>query len=190
MNPTKAQRTWHSLSLKWRSRSPYSSSSFYSRRRSKKLKVKKGILTNFIPVKVINAITGEATNGYIQAASARKLINWLGYHNHKADVEQVYFPKNSTFAHLSTAQLQGFPILIKIGKYQFPYIISIPLNEYDMKKKRLLFFLRLQTVDNLKYLETIVNRKEEIMKVFNKIKQLKKLARKTIEKNFPKRKKR
>lgn len=167
MTPQKAQRVWRNLSMKWISAPSYGYPRYPRRKASK---VKKGLLTNFIQVEVVNAITGEISKGYIQASSVKKLIQWLGFHNHKAEVEQVFFSKNSTFAHLDHEQLKELPILIKLSKNQFPYVITHVITTLD-KRNKIVHTLKLNTVDNLKYLETVARRKPEIIKVFNKIKR-------------------
>jgi hypothetical protein len=177
MSPNKAQRVWRNLSQKWISM-PYNP----PRKRRRGPKVKKGILTNFVQVVLVNAITGETAKGYIQANSIRALTRWLGYHNHRAEVEQVALKPNSTFDELTPGELKNLPILIKLGKYQFPYIIDSVYSSYTPKHK-ILFTFRLQTVDNLKYLEMVAARKEEVMSLFNKIKSKRKKQQKANKSN-------
>lgn len=173
MNPIKAQRTWHSLSIKWITASPFGRG--YSPRKNTRRKVKKGILINYIPVEVVNAITGEMHKGYMRDLSSRKLRKWLGHHNSRAQVEQVFLQPKTTFATLSvsTDGLKGFPILIKLGSYQVPYLIEYAAFDSLVKKKQT-FVFNLKVVDNLKYLETVAENKDTVMKLFNKIKKAKK----------------
>jgi hypothetical protein len=170
MNPIRAQRVWHSLSMKWISNSPFSSP-----KRSRKRKIKKGLLSNFIPVEVINAITGEVSKGYMRDLSITRLRKWLAYHNQRAQVEQVSLSVNSTFAHLNrkAGALNDFPVLIKLGKYQVPYLID-RVSLSALVKHRQTFTFNLKTVDNLKYLEMVAGKKAEVMKLFKKIKKAKK----------------
>jgi hypothetical protein len=176
MTPNKAQRTWKTLSTKWINASPYGSSfgrGGLPQRKNTKRKIKKGILTNLIPVEVVNAITGEVSKGYMRDLSTKKLRQWLGYHNHKAQVEQVYLSPKMTLAHLDTTELMDFPILIKLGRYQVPYLIDHTKQDAVIRGKQTVAF-NLKTADNLKYLEIIAERKGYIMKLFKKIKKAKK----------------
>ena len=168
MNPIKAQRTWHSLTSKWITNQPWKNSSISSRK--KRRKIKKGVLSNLIPVEVVNAITGEVAKGYMRDLSLRKLRKWLEYHNHRAQVEQVYLSKKNTLSHLKEEDLKDFPILIKLGKYQVPYLIDRSTPDLIIKGRQTVMF-NLKTADNLKYLEIIAERKTKVMKVFNKIKR-------------------
>jgi hypothetical protein len=177
MNPLKAQRTWNSLSTKWL----MGGTSFGRGRplrnsRRKQLshrKIKKGNLTNLIPVEVINAITGEVAKGYMRDLSVRKLRKWLELHNYRAQVEQVSVPKRSTFYKMNVDDFTDFPILIKLGTYQVPYLIDYAA-KHSIVNGRWTAEFNLKTVDNLKYLEIVASKKETIMKRFNKIKKTKK----------------
>jgi hypothetical protein len=176
MTPNKAQRTWHSLSSKWINAVPYGSPFGHQpspRKRSHKRKVKKGILVNFIPVEVVNAITGEVAKGYMRDFSIKRLRKWLEFHNHKAQVEQVYLSLKSTLHHLSAEEVKDFPILVKLGTYQVPYLIAQSHLSLIVRGRQTIT-LDLKTVDNLKYLETIADRKAKVMKLFHKIKKGKK----------------
>jgi hypothetical protein len=176
MTPNKAQRTWHSLSTKWINSAPYGSPFGQQpspRRRSHKRKVKKGILVNFIPVEVVNAITGEVAKGYMRDLSIKRLRRWLEFHNHRAQVEQVYLSAKATLRHLPLEEVKDFPVLIKLGTYQVPYLIAQSHLSLIVRGRQTVTF-DLKTVDNLKYLETIADRKRKIMKLFKKIKKAKK----------------
>jgi hypothetical protein len=180
MNPIKAQRTWHSLSTKWLSgNTPFGRGTplRHSRRKlvSSRPKIKRGTLTNLIPVEVVNAITGEVTKGYMRDLSIRRLRKWLALHNYRAQVELVYLSKKSTFFKLNKQPngLFEYPILIKLGTYQVPYLIE-NVRLFTPKKGKPVIMLDLKTVDNLKYLELIAEKKKDVMKLFNKIKKAKK----------------
>ena len=175
MNPIKAQRTWHSLSTKWINAISFGRG--IPLRNTRRRRVKKGYLvTNLIPVEVVNAITGEISKGYMRDISLKKLRKWLGYHNHRAQVEQIFLSPKITFSHLTEGELKGFPVLIKLGKYQLPYLIARSWHSLIVRKRQT-FSFDLNTVDNLKYLETIADRKGKIMKLFNKIKKARKVKR-------------
>jgi len=176
MNPIKAQRTWHSLSTKWINASPYGMGSFSPRPKRnsrRKSKVKRGLLVNYIPVEVVNAITGEVSKGYMRDLSIKRLRKWLEFHNHKAQVEQVYLSNKTTLQHLSEKDIKDFPILIKLGRYQVPYLIDHARADIIVRGRKTVT-LNLKTVDNLKYLETIADRKSKVIRLFNKIKKTKK----------------
>jgi hypothetical protein len=177
MNPIKAQRTWNTLSKKWMSSSPFGKGKFTSRnsRRLKrtKSKIKRGILFNLIQVEVVNAITGEVVIGYMREFSVRKLRRWLELRNQRAQVEQICIPARSTLSRLSEFDKTNYPVLVKLGNYQVPYLIDNTRPDAIIKGKQTTCF-NLKIVDNLSYLELIANRKEAVMKVFNKIKKSKK----------------
>jgi hypothetical protein len=174
MTPIKAQRTWHSLSMKWINATPFGRGRpLRNPRRKQSSGVKKGILTNYILVEVVNAITGEVAKGYIQGSSIKKVRQWLSYHNHRAQVEQVYFSPKNTFSHFSPGELKNFPVLVKLGKYQMPYLIFASSLGPIIRGKQTVT-LNLNTVDNLKYLETIADRKTKMITLFTKIKKAKK----------------
>ena len=171
MNPIKAQRTWHSLSTKW-----INGTSFGRGRplRNSRRKIRKGLLFNLIPVEIVNAITGEVHKGYMRDVSIRKLRKWLEFHNHRAQVEQVSLPVKSTFYRLNKKEdgLKELPVLIKLGRYQVPYLID-HVGVFFVEKGKPTITFNLQVVDNLKYLETVALKKTSIMKLFNKIKKAK-----------------
>lgn len=171
MNPIKAQRTWYSLSNRWMNATPFGRGKPY---KTSRRMIKKGVLSNLIPVEVVNAITGEVHKGYMRDISARKLRKWLGYHNHRAQVEQVSIPLKSTFhlLHKKEDGLKEYPILIKLGTYQVPYLIEHVRLDIEVRNKQT-FAFNLKVADNLKYLELVAARKVEGMKLFNKIKKAK-----------------
>lgn len=175
MTPNKAQRTWHSLSSKWINAGPYNAfgNAYPRKRNTSKRKIKKGILTNLIPVEVVNAITGEVAHGYMRNLSVTKLRQWLSYHNHNADVEQVYLSEKMTLSHLTDHEKVNYPVMIKLGRYQVPYLIEKVRPSEIIRGKQTVMF-ELKTIDNLKYLETVAKRKAVIMKLFKKLKKAKK----------------
>jgi hypothetical protein len=172
MNPIKAQRTWYSLSSRWINATPFGRGKPY---KTSRRMIKTGVLSNLIPVEVVNAITGEVHKGYMRDISLRKLRKWLGHHNSRAQVEQVSIPPKSTFKFLNKKDggLKEFPILIKLGKYQVPYLIEHVRLDIVVRKKQT-FAFNLKVVDNLKYLELVAEKKVETIKLFNKIKKAKK----------------
>jgi hypothetical protein len=173
MNPIKAQRIWKNLSRRWINATPYGYSPFRNTRRKR---VKKGLLINLIPVEVVNAITGEISKGYMRDLSAKKLRKWLGFHNQRAQVEQVALSPRSTFYALINdkhpTDIKDFPILIKLGTYQVPYLIEQARSIITVKDKQTVTF-ELKTVDNLKYLQLIADKKPKVMVLFKKVKKRK-----------------
>lgn len=180
MNPIRAQRTWHSLSMKWITGTSFGSSPFQRRPSrkavSKRRKIKKGILSNLIPVEVVNAITGEVSKGYMRDLSLRRLKTWLQFHNHKAFVEQLFLSPKITLANLKEEDAKDFPILLKLGKYQVPYLID-RIRFSLIIKGRQTYALDLKTADNLKYLEIIAEKKPSVMKLFKRLKAKRKSNR-------------
>jgi hypothetical protein len=179
MTPHKAQRTWHSLSSKWINAAPWGSpfgtgGGVPRRLKNTRRKIKKGILSNFIPVEVVNAITGEIAKGYMRDLSIKKLRKWLSYHNHRAHVEQVYLSPYTTLFNLKEADIKDFPILIKLGKYQMPYLIENVRPSIPVRNRNTVAF-ELKISDNLKYLEIVARKKRKVMALFNKLKLAKKL---------------
>jgi|SRR5579864_130764 len=174
MNPIRAQRTWNALASKWISAVPFGRGTpLRNSRRKQAGGIKKGVLTNFIPVEVVNAITGEVAKGYMRDLSIRRLRKWLSYHNYRAQVEQVFFSNKNTLHHLSPKEIENFPILVKLGKYQVPYLISSTRSSLIVRGRQTIT-LDLSAVDNLKYLETVADRKSMMMSLLNKIKRTKK----------------
>lgn len=135
--------------------------------------MKKGFWSNLIQVEVVNAITGEVHKGYMRELSSRRLKKWLEFHNHRAQVEQIYLSPKTTLAALTEEEIKEFPILIKLRKYQVPYLIEASRLDAIIRKRQTLAF-NLKTVDNLKYLETVAAKKEKVMKLFDALKKNKK----------------
>jgi hypothetical protein len=116
---------------------------------------------NQISVEVINAVTGEVTTAKVFEESVAKLKKWLKLRNMRAELVGVIIKKNSTWSKLSETEWEDYPVIIKVGTYKVPYIVSHVKDTTVFKGKTTCSML-LSTTDNIDYLE-LINEKKELL---------------------------
>jgi hypothetical protein len=113
-----------------------------------------GWASKAVKVHIINAITGETTVAKSYEESPAKLKKWLKLRNMRAQFSEMVIHKNSIWNQLRDADFVDFPVIIKVGTYQSPYVIVYVGDKITIgNKTTATLFLR--TVDNIDYLSLI-----------------------------------
>jgi hypothetical protein len=140
---------------------------------------------NRVKVEIINAVTGEKTTAYAAEDSKRALKKWLRVRNIRAQFEDMVLKPHASWSNFTTVEWENFPIIVRVGDAQFPYLIS-HVGERIATKNKVMCSIFLVTADNIDYL-SIVNQKKKLMKDWiekHPIKAKKKAKRKKRRFNF------
>lgn len=136
-----------------------------------------------IKVKVINAVTGEETTARTQETSVAKLKKWLKLRNIRAEFTEMHIKKNSTWFKLTDGDFENFPVIVKIGSYKVPYVISY-IRDRETHKGRTTVRVLLSITDNVDFLAVLSQKKELLEKKFwADKKRSKKFRDRLIERN-------
>jgi hypothetical protein len=157
MSLNKIQKTFISLAkARWVTNVPYSRISA-NRRRVKK---KRTPITG-IKITVIDAVTGDKTQGYAPAESKAKLKKWLKLRNIRAEFTDVVLKKKSAWFKLDDGEFIDYPIIVQVGAYKAPYLVK-RVQDRKTRKGVTTIKIQLETAENIDYL-AILSRKKELL---------------------------
>lgn len=110
-------------------------------------------------IKIINAVTGEITTAKSKDDNPTTLKRWLKIRNMRATFQEMLIKKNSTWSRLLDDEFKNYPVIVKLGRYQVPYIIEHVGDRltYNGKTTCTVF---LETTDNINYLSIISEKKK------------------------------
>ena len=117
---------------------------------------------NYVRVEIINAVTGEKTTARAIDDSQRSLKKWLRIRNTRAQFDSMGLNPKSSWFNFTPEEWENFPIIVKVGDAQFPYVIA-RIGEKVTIKNKIVCSVFLQTLDNINYL-SVVNTKKKLMK--------------------------
>jgi hypothetical protein len=116
-----------------------------------------------VKLEVIDAVTGEKTSAKAFEESKAKLKKWLKQRNIRAEFTDVVLKKNSVWAKLKDEEFIDYPIIVKVGTYQGPYLIKRIQDRHTVKGKTTIK-IQLETTGNVDYLEILSTKKELLAK--------------------------
>jgi hypothetical protein len=153
----KAQKLFIRLSSNQRRRWMNMPRNFRRRSWSKKFPV-----PNRVKVEIINAVTGEKTTAYAVEDSKRALKKWLRVRNLRAQFDNMVLKPNSSWFNFTEEEFKDFPLIVKVGEAQFPYVLDHTGERVTIKNK-VTCSIYLRAADNIDYLG-IVSNKKKLMK--------------------------
>jgi hypothetical protein len=128
-------------------------------------------------VKIINAVTGEETTARAYDDSPTTLKRWLKMRNLRAQFADMVIFKNSIWAQLSDEEIKDYPVIVKMGKKQYPYLIDHIGDRLTFGKKTTATVF-LKTVENINYLSVIAEKRALLSNIAKPIKKVVKKKRK------------
>jgi hypothetical protein len=106
-----------------------------------------------IKIKVVSVVTAEELNGVCFGTTRRKHQLYLDNHPNRAQVENVYLPKGSTFHAMSDTDWKNYPIVLVLGSRKYSYVVDHC--EKFNTGKRIVCNLFLASLENLPYLKAV-----------------------------------
>ena len=112
-------------------------------------------------VNIINAVTGEITTAVSYNDTPAKLKKWLKLRNLRGQFSNMLIKKSSTWHKLPDDGFQDYPVIVKIGTAQYPYVIDHIGDRFEQNGKiSVTVFLKI--TDNINYL-SVINEKKKLL---------------------------
>jgi len=134
-----------------------------------------------VTVIIVNAVTGEQTTAKSYETSRLKLKKQLMLRNVRAQFTEMIIHKNSIWDKMTEEEFKDYPVIVKVGNYQAPYLINY-IGSKLLVGNKTQCTLYLKTVDNIDYLSIISAKKELLGDALSKVKPVKKAKKKKKKK--------